>query len=211
MVDLQSVYNAKYAKGEGWTYRREQELRVLRERVLSPIRLTPPATVIDIGCGEGFHAELLAHLGFDVVGIDQSDVAIAHARALRNGPLWYCGDAAEYLQQVDPSVDLAFSRGCSWWHYELAGINANSVDVEAMTGLVFMALRPGGHFVLQIKTDFSGDRDRGVHHNTLADYRSLMGKFGTVVFNTDWSGLDLGETVAPPHTAGGIIIGTRKE
>lgn len=47
--------------------------------ILAPL---PPGRALDLACGEGRHALWLAARGWDVVGVEQSGVAVARARAL---------------------------------------------------------------------------------------------------------------------------------
>jgi len=39
-----------------------------------------PGTALDLGCGDGRHARLLAQMGWDVVGVDLSPEAIRIAQ-----------------------------------------------------------------------------------------------------------------------------------
>lgn len=56
---------------------------------------SPPARVLDLACGNGRHAIRLAQRGFDVVGIDQTDVFLDLARA----------------SAADAGVDVELRRG----------------------------------------------------------------------------------------------------
>ena len=55
----------------------EQEVAFL----VAHLGLSPPARVLDAGCGPGRHSLALAALGFEVVGIDLSPDFVALARA----------------------------------------------------------------------------------------------------------------------------------
>lgn len=50
------------------------------------LRLTPPASILDIACGAGRHAQALARRGFAVTGVDISEDAIARAWIASEGP-----------------------------------------------------------------------------------------------------------------------------
>jgi SAM-dependent methyltransferase len=58
----------------------------------------PTGSILELGCGTGAHAALLSAMGFDVLGVDLSDVMlmVANARAARTGL---------------PAPRLAFARG----------------------------------------------------------------------------------------------------
>lgn len=64
----------------------------------------PPGRALDLACGEGQNAIWLATLGWDVTGVDFSDVAIekARARAERDGVgvEFVCADLLTYAPQV---------------------------------------------------------------------------------------------------------------
>ncbi len=60
--------------------------------------LTPPARVLDVGCGYGRHGVELARVGFEVTGVDISEVQLARARERAQGaevavdfPCWTSG------------------------------------------------------------------------------------------------------------------------
>jgi SAM-dependent methyltransferase len=99
-------------------------------------------SVLDVGCGTGVFACMLADRGFEVVGLDPAAASldVARTKAGANRVRWVCGDVAS-LPDLD--VDLAtmtantsnvFLSGQEW-SATLAGVHA--------------ALRPGGHLVFE--------------------------------------------------------------
>jgi 2-polyprenyl-3-methyl-5-hydroxy-6-metoxy-1,4-benzoquinol methylase len=53
--------------------------------IVDAVMRLAPARVLDVGCGEGWLARVLAERGVDVVGIDASEPLIESARALGGG------------------------------------------------------------------------------------------------------------------------------
>ena len=75
--------------------------------------IAPGSSVLDIGCGSGEIAALLASRGHRTVGYDFSTAAIERARELHSHELLHfeVRDAAE--KWIDPAVyDVLFDRGC---------------------------------------------------------------------------------------------------
>ncbi len=74
-------YDMMYRRGAPWEGAPRAEL----VQLLESGRLTPAAAggprALDIGCGSGADTVLLADHGFDVTGVDFSEVALAKARA----------------------------------------------------------------------------------------------------------------------------------
>lgn len=93
--------------------------------------------IIDIGCGEGQAARLLAAGGSAVVGVDSTRAQIAAARQ-RGGPPRYCMASAEALPVVDGAFDAALA----------VLVLEHLDDLESAIGEVARVLRPGGRFCL---------------------------------------------------------------
>lgn len=58
--------------------------------------VTPPARVLDAGCGTGRVAIRLAELGYDVVGVDFDESMLAVARRTAPEIAWITSDLGEY-------------------------------------------------------------------------------------------------------------------
>lgn len=100
--------------------------------------------VLDVGCGTGTFAVLLAREGFDVTGIDpaRASVDVARGKPGADGVRWIVGDASA-LPELE--VDLATMTGNvaqaitrpDAWERTLAGIRE--------------ALNPNGHLVFETR------------------------------------------------------------
>jgi SAM-dependent methyltransferase len=100
--------------------------------------------VLDIGCGTGVFALLLADRGIDVIGIDpaQASVDVAQAKPDSERVRWICGDATALPPlQVDLATMTANVAQAivdpDTWHRTLRG--------------AYEALRPGGHLVFETR------------------------------------------------------------
>lgn len=100
--------------------------------------------VLDIGCGTGVFALLLADRGIEVVGVDPAEASLAVARGKPGSERvrWLCGDASA----LPPlRVDLATMT---------ANVAQEIVDPgewqETLRG-TYAALRPGGHLVFETR------------------------------------------------------------
>jgi SAM-dependent methyltransferase len=97
----------------------------------------PPGIALDAACGTGRHAERLASLGHEVIGVDISPDMLARARAKIPNGEFHEGDL-HHLPLSDDQVDVvvcAFALTCV---PELTPVFAEFVRV----------LRPGGHLVI---------------------------------------------------------------
>ncbi|MBK3557007.1 methyltransferase domain-containing protein [Streptomyces sp. MBT56] len=100
--------------------------------------------VLDIGCGTGVFALLLAERGIEVVGADPAQASVDVARAKPGGDRvrWICGDAAA----LPPlQVDLATMTA------NVAQEIVDQDDWQATLRGAYTALRPGGHLVFETR------------------------------------------------------------
>ncbi|WP_436932702.1 class I SAM-dependent methyltransferase [Halosimplex halobium] len=91
---------------------RDRWLAVLREWVGAD-----PGRALDVGCGTGVVALLLADLGHEVVGVDAAPAMLAQARAKSRGTdrsLAVLQGDAESLPLADDSVELVTARHLVW-------------------------------------------------------------------------------------------------
>jgi SAM-dependent methyltransferase len=101
-------------------------------------------TVLDIGCGTGTLACLLARQGIEVTGVDPAAASLAVARAKPGAGRvrWIHGDATA----LPPlQADLATMTG------NVAQVFLADADWAAALRAAHAALRPGGHLVLETR------------------------------------------------------------
>lgn len=80
----------------------------LRDAVLALLRAQTPATLLDIGCGEGWYTAAMATVVADVVGIDIARNAVQRAAKAHRGITWLVASSAS-LPLADASVALVSS------------------------------------------------------------------------------------------------------
>ncbi len=107
-----------------------------------------PRTAVDLACGTGSVAALLAEDGIRVTGVDMSEemltVACSKTAAMENPPRFVC----QKLQQ------LCLPRGVDLAVCALDSINyiTDPADCQAAMKRVYKALNPGGLFIFDINT-----------------------------------------------------------
>lgn len=99
-------------------------------------------TLLDLGCGTGRHAALLAERGYDVVGVDRSPAMLAEARA-RKGT----GGRMEFVEGDVRSVRLGreFDVVVSLFH--VMSYQTTNDDLLAALSTLRAHLAPGGLFI----------------------------------------------------------------
>jgi len=183
----------KFYKDGGWSHKpMDCRKAVARINILPQIGNWSSKKVLDIGCGMGQDASVIAEDGHYVTGIDLSSEGIEYAKVHFPSVKFICDDLAKH-EFVEGEFDVIFSRGMSWYHYELSGINRNGVDVLKETNRLFKFLKKGGIFILGIATHFDGTVRPGGQtlNNKLEDYTGLFSQVGEIIHVSDWAGRKL--------------------
>ncbi|MEK7205642.1 MAG: class I SAM-dependent methyltransferase, partial [candidate division NC10 bacterium] len=109
----------------------------------------PPARSLDLGCGTGTLAVLMAEAGWTVIGLDLSEAMLAQAKqkALE------AGQAVEFVQQdmrdfwIEGPVNLVTS------FYDTLNHLLFAEDLKSTFRGVARTLRPGGLFVFDVNSE----------------------------------------------------------
>ncbi len=101
-------------------------------------------SILELGCGTGKHAELLAGMGFNVHGIDMSLAMVKEANKRKSVELseqlcFEVGDVRTYSgpEQFDAVVSL----------FHVASYQTSNEDLAAMFATASKQLKPGGVFI----------------------------------------------------------------
>ena len=104
------------------------------------------ARILDVGCGFGRHTVELARRGYEVSGIDPSAALITEARKRAADAGFTIDFRLEWGERfsTDQAFDAAICLFTSLGQITEQGENSGLVDK------VFAALKPGGHFVVEV-------------------------------------------------------------
>jgi SAM-dependent methyltransferase len=145
--------------------------------VAAELGTTRPGTAVDLACGEGRNARWLAALGWQVIGVDFSPVAIDKARTLaagRDSVDWVVADARSYRPPAP--VDLAL----------LCYLQLRAAQRREALRSAADALGPGGillvvaHDSRNLAEGTGGPQDPGVLYTAEDVRRDLEGTAVTV-------------------------------
>ncbi|MDX2183786.1 MAG: methyltransferase domain-containing protein [Gemmatimonadaceae bacterium] len=152
--------------------------------------------LLDLGCGQGRHANLLAAAGFAVDGVDYSDELLALARrgASRGNPAYHRHDMRRLPARWSGRFDVVVNLFTSFGFFERAD------DDATVIGHVARVLKPGGVLVWH-----GGSRDGVVARFLGRDWwltsdgtmvgheRSFDPLSGVLQIRTTWRGRTSGE------------------
>jgi SAM-dependent methyltransferase len=103
--------------------------------------------ILDIGCGAGRHSIELAHRGYDVLGIDPSEVMIAAAKERaaeeRVNP--------DFRQMRGEDLDFDSQFDLSLCLFTTLGQVNDQEDNRLLLLNAFRSLRSGGHFIVELQ------------------------------------------------------------
>jgi SAM-dependent methyltransferase len=113
--------------------------------IISLLRLEPGARVLDLACGHGRHAMLLAERGYDVTGFDLSGTLLDRARAVTEARgasvRWIQGDMRQL--SFDAEFDAVINIFTAFGYFE------DPADDAKMLRGVREALDPEGRFLME--------------------------------------------------------------
>ncbi len=136
----QGVFGRDYAAAYDDLYQDKDYLAEceLIERVFKLYGQGPVRRVLDLGCGTGGHAVVLAGRGYDVVGVDRSAEMLERARARASRARFELGDIG--------TVDLGETFDAVLMMFAVLGYQVGNADVQAALATARRHVRPNGLF-----------------------------------------------------------------
>jgi SAM-dependent methyltransferase len=167
-------HRVDYRRMIAWPARIEREAPFLR----AVLESAPEASVLDLGCGTGEHADFLAAEGLRTVGIDRSEAQIAKAREYEGrrgaaGPRFLLGDFTSLAQHTRELFGAAIWLGNGLPHLE-------DDELERTLSQLAELLVPGGVVLLQL-LNYERIRHQGIRHLPL-NFRDDPAEPGEIVF-----------------------------
>lgn len=106
--------------------RDEKEAAYLINNLLTHLKLSPPAKILDLACGKGRHSRYLNNLGYDVVGVDLSQQSIAYAKQYENERLHF--EVHDKLDPLANKFDAIFNLFTSFGYFEDVNDNLRVIE-----------------------------------------------------------------------------------
>jgi SAM-dependent methyltransferase len=107
---LMKFYDQFYSSEKRWIYNEEKERQILENYIIKPANWLRGDYLLEIGCGQGFHSNLLQSLGYQITGIDMSVSAIKTAQAESSGADFICGDLSTF--KPEKNIKASFVEVC---------------------------------------------------------------------------------------------------
>lgn len=150
-ADLTQEWDGRYTAPDGhlWT-------GLVNDVVLAEVPGLAPGRALDVGCGEGADAVWLARGGWDVTGLDVSEVALDRARAAaaraKVDVTWLLADLADLAD--DPTARATFDLVSA--QYPVLRRSTGDDVLRALLG----AVAPGGTLLVVFHADMDEEHAR---------------------------------------------------
>lgn len=126
-----------------YKHRSQEEAEQQVTAILPLLQLTPEDRILDLCCGTGRHAAALARRGFDVTGLDLSDVLLSYARRQRDRwPVTYVQGDMRELPFSSDSFDVVLNLFTSFGYF------AEDHENERVLREIARVLVPNGRFFI---------------------------------------------------------------
>ncbi|WP_312160950.1 class I SAM-dependent methyltransferase [Phenylobacterium sp.] len=130
-------------------------------------QLRPRARILELGCGGGQDAELMAAAGFEVTPTDGSPGLAAQAQARLGRPVRVM--RFEELDEVG-AYDAVWANACL--------LHVPEDGLADVLGRIHRALKPGGRFYAGFKSGAGGDRDSLGRYYNFPTQETLRAAYG---------------------------------
>ncbi len=136
----QGVFGRDYATAYDELYQDKDYVAEcdLIENVFSLYGQSAVRRVLDLGCGTGGHAVVLAARGYDVIGVDRSPEMLERARARSSTVRYELGEIG--------NVDLGETFDAVLMMFAVLGYQVGNSDLQAALATARRHARPGGLF-----------------------------------------------------------------
>lgn len=127
-----------------YRHRDEAEAATFIAALCQYLQPEPGSTALDLACGRGRHALVMAREGLRVTGLDLSESSIHEAQALAKAhPALALGFARHDMREIyqENAFDLIFNLFTSFGYFE-----SEQDDLRVMQA-IWSGLKPGGRFV----------------------------------------------------------------
>ena len=142
-LEEKSDWNERYSK---WAFdnqivvKAKKTERLVINYIFKQIPISPNAEVLDLGCGMGYKSHLIYEMGYNVTGVDISDVGIIRAKQLWDKRIEF--RVCDILENpLDTKFDVIFASSFSLFKYDFR----NGDNYYGKT--VFSYLKSGGYLI----------------------------------------------------------------
>jgi len=137
MSTIKDYYETQYEHKKGVTQEEEATFR-LRVNAALQAMPSPPKRILDYGCGQGGASRIFVDAGYEVVGMDVSEVALKAARQKVPEATFSAVEVENNIPAEDASFDICYAT-------ELI---EHLFDVQGYLREVHRILRPNGYLLL---------------------------------------------------------------
>lgn len=147
---MTGIFETDYADTYDIVYRDKDYAREVEAigRLFERYKTGAIKSVLDLGCGTGRHAMLLARSDLDVVGVDQSDAMLEHARKLAQAAT--PGRSPTFLKGDVRDFDAGRTFDAALMMFNVLGYMTSNDDLLAALRSVRRHVRDGGLFMFDI-------------------------------------------------------------
>lgn len=134
---IKKAYSRMNMENQAWMKHSESEVELI-EKIIGMNR-----RILDLGCGQGRHANRLAENGHTVVGVDFSEAHIEKAKSQNKGNVKYVlGDARQYREKIPFDVVLSM--------YDVIGSFPSKNENERIVKNAYKNLKKDGVFIASV-------------------------------------------------------------